>query len=140
MFQIARIEPPEWATQPRLDISRVTVAEYKAIQQRREELLRAVHTEVEAYLNNPELVYDGDEEGFPHRGRLTGTYYIGDETYVAYCEPARFEVSIECRCLEAPKPGLSREDDYLGLKVWLKCVPGRWETFEACGNTDSSSI
>jgi hypothetical protein len=44
------------------------------------------------------------------------------------------------RCLEPPKPGVDREDDYLGLEVRLKCVPGRWASFEVSRNTDSSSI
>jgi hypothetical protein len=31
-------------------------------------------------------------------------------------------------------------DGYLGLEVWLKCVPGRWASSEVLRNTDSSSI
>jgi hypothetical protein len=140
MFPMTRIEPPEWAMQPTLQYCGVTVAEYKAIRQYREELLRAVHAEVEAYLNDPQLVAEGDEEGFPHRRWLTGTYYLGDEWYEAHREPTWFQISIDCRCLSPPIPGVPCENDYLGLNVWLKCVPGRWDTFEVCGNTDSSAI
>jgi hypothetical protein len=139
-FRLTRIEPPEWATQPDLSIFRVTVAEYAAIQRHRDKLLRAVHREVEAYLNDPRQVYDGDEDGFPHRHRLTGEYYIGHELYEAHADPAVFVVSIMCRCLEPPKAGVDRDDDYLGLQVWLRCFPGRWSSFEVFRNTDSSSI
>ncbi len=139
-FRMTRIEPPGWATQPDLSITAVTVAEYAAIQRHRDKLLRAVHREVEAYLNDPRLVFDGDEEGFPHRRRLTGTYYIGGESYIAHRDPDWFQISVLCRCLERPRPGVDSEDDYLGLEVWLKCVPGRWASFEVFRNTDSSSI
>jgi hypothetical protein len=137
---MTRIEPPGWATQPDLSITAVTVAEYAAMQRHRDKLLRVVHREVEAYLNDPRLVFDGDDVGFPHRLRLTGTYYIGNESYIAHRDPAWFQISIMCRCLKLPKPGMDGEDDYLGLEVWLKCVPGRWASFEVFRNTDSSSI
>jgi hypothetical protein len=137
---MTRIEPPDWATQPDLSITRVTVAEYAAIQRHRDRMLKVVHREVEAYLNDPRLCFDGDDEGFPHRRRLSGAYYIGGESYSAQSDPAWFQVSIMCRCLEPPKAGVDRDDDYLGLEVWLKCVPGRWESFEVFRNTDSSSI
>ena len=139
-FRMTRIEPPEWATQPDLGITCVTVAEYAAIQRHREKMLKAVHREVEAYLNDPRLVFDGNEEGFPHRRRLTGAYYIGGESYTAHRDPVLFHISVMCRCLEPPMSGMGREGDYLGLEVWLKCVPGRWASFEVFRNTDSSSI
>jgi hypothetical protein len=135
---MTRIEPPGWATQPDLSITAVTVAEYAAIQRYRVELLHVVHSEAEAYLNNPELVFD--DESFPHRRRLSGEYYLGSESYIAHRDPVWFEISIMCRCLEKPKAGVPREDDYLGLEVWLKCTPDRWSSFEVFRNTDSSSI
>jgi hypothetical protein len=138
-FRMTRIEPPAWATQPDLSISCVTVADYGAIQRRRDRMLQVVHREIEAYLNDPRLYFDGDDEGFPHRRRLTGQYYIGSESYIAHSDPAWFQISIKCHCLEPPKPGVDREDDYLGLEVWLKCIPGRW-SFAVFRNTDSSSI
>lgn len=137
-FRLTRVVPPDWATQPDLSITTVTVAEYATIQRYREKLLRAVHREVEAYLNDPRLY--GEGEGFPDRMRLTGAYYIGGESYTAHREPDWFQISVQCRCLERPKPGVPRDDDYLGLEVWLKCVPGRWASFEVFRNTDSSSI
>ncbi|HLW66672.1 MAG TPA: hypothetical protein VKS79_15260 [Gemmataceae bacterium] len=139
-FRLIRIEAPEWATQPDLRIYRVTVAEYAAIQRHREEMLQVVHREVEAYLNDPRLIFDGDKDGFPHRRRLTGSYYIGGEMYETHGEPVAFVISVMCRCLESPKSGMDREDDYLGLQVWLRCCPGRWSSFEVFRNTDSSSI
>lgn len=137
-FRLTRIEPPHWATQPDLSTTGVTVAEYAAIQQHRDKLLRAVQREVEAYLNTPGLY--GEGESFPDRIRMTGAYYIGSESYIAHRDPAWFQISVRCHCLEHPKAGLNREDDYLGLEVWLKCVPGRWASFEVFRNTDSSSI
>jgi hypothetical protein len=137
---MTRIEPPAWATQPEVRIEGVTVAEFAAIQKHRTKLLRAVHHEIESYLNDPRLVFTGNNDGFPHLGRLTGEYYIGGESYSAHRDPTRFQISIMCRCLERPKPGVPREDDYLGLEVWLKCLPGRWATFEVFRNTDSSVI
>lgn len=137
-FRMTRIEPPEWATQPALHITAVTVAEYAAIQRHREELLRVVHREIETYLNTSGLYGEGDS--FPDRLRMTGAYYIGSEGYIAHRDPAWFQISVMCRCLESPRAAVTRDDDYLGLNVWLKCLPGKWSSFEVFGNTDSSSI
>lgn len=139
-FRMTRIEPPAWATQPDLHITAVTVADYTAIQRHRDRMLKAVHHEVEAYLNDPRLYFDGNDEGFPHRHRLTGAYYFGGESYFSHSGPAWFQIGIKCHCLEPPKRGMDRDGDYLGLHVWLKCVPGRWSSFELFRNTDSSSI
>lgn len=137
-FRLTRIDPPDWATQPEFIIDAVTVFEFAAIQRHREKLLRAVHPEVEAYMNDPRLY--GVSESFPDRVRMTGAYYIGRESYTAHRGPTWFQISVQCRCLERPKPGVPRDDDYLGLEVWLKCVPGQWSSFEVFRNTDSSSI
>lgn len=137
-FRMTRIEAPAWATQPDLGIADVTVAEYAAIQRHRDKLLRAVHREVEAYLNTEGLY--GEGESFPDRLRLTGAYYIGSESYLGHRDPTWFQIGVRCHGPEHPKPGMNREDDYLGLEVWLQCVPGRWASFEVFRNTDSSSI
>jgi hypothetical protein len=139
-FQLIRVAPPAWATQPSRRISCITVEEYAAIQRHRDKLLNVVHCEVEAYLNDPTLVFETDEDGFPNRGRMTGAYYIADESYIAHRDEHWFQISVMCHFLEFPKPGMNREDDYLGLEVWLKCVPGQWHLFEVFRNTDSSSI
>lgn len=99
-FRLTQIPSPEWATQPDLHIDGVSVAEYTKLQNHRAKMLRVVHREIEAYLNDPRLVFDGDEEGFPHRQRLTGEYYIGSEFYMVYRDPTYFVVSLKCRCLE----------------------------------------
>jgi hypothetical protein len=138
-FTMTRVEPPEWATAPGLEITGVSVPDYEEIQRRRNEMLDIVQQEVESYLNDPQLYFDGNEDGFPHRQRLTGAYYIGGESYDAHTNPAWIQIRISCHCLEPLRSGLDREDDYLGLDVWIKCVPGRW-SFSVCGNTDSSSI
>ena len=137
-FRLTRIEPPDWATQPDLSITAVTVAEYAEIQRHRNKLLWAVQCEVEEYLNTPGLYDDG--VSFPDRLRMTGAYYIGAESYIAHRDPVWFQISIKCHCLERPKAGMDRDDDYLGLEVWLKCVPRQWSSFEVFRNTDSSSI
>jgi hypothetical protein len=132
------VDPPDWATQPCLEIDSLTAAEFATIQRHRALLLKIVHREVENYLNDPLLCPEGGS--FPDRLRLTGEYYIGAESYTAHREPDWFQISVMCRCLEHPKAGVPREDDYLGLEVWLKCVPGRWARFEVFRNTDSSTI
>ncbi len=137
-FRLTRIEPPDWATQPDLSIFNVTVAEYTAMQRHRERILWAVQREVEEYINTPDQY--GEGESFPDRLRMTGTYYIGSESYIAHRDPTWFQISVQCRCLERPKTGVPRDDDYLGLEVWLRCVPQRWASFEVFRNTDSSSI
>jgi len=139
-FQPVQIDPPTWATQPDIYIQRVTVADFTEIQRHRGALLDAVHREVEEYLNDPQLVFEADAEGFPCRSRLTGEFYVGSESYIAHSEPGWFQISVMCRFLEPPKPGMNRVDDYLGLELWLKCVPGKRGSFEVFRNTDSSSI
>ena len=135
---MTRIEPPEWTTQPDLSIANVTVADYRAIQRHRDKMLKAVHREIETYLNTPGLY--GEGKSFPDRLRMTGAYYLGGESYIAHRNPAWFQISVMCRCLKQPWAAEDRDSDYLGLEVWLKCVPGRWSSFEVFRNTDSSSI
>lgn len=118
---MTRIETPDWATRPALGITDVTVAEYAAIQRHRDKLLQAVHGEVEAYLNTAALY--GESDSFPDRLRMTGTYDIESESYIAHRDPAWFQISVLSPCLERPKAGVGRDDDYLGLEVWLKCLP-----------------
>jgi len=115
------------------------VADFDAIQQHRDQLLNAVHQEVEAYLNTPDLVFESDEDGFPNIHRLSGEYYIGDESYSTEKDPVRFVISISARCLEKPwRPGQT-EFDYLGLEVWLECRSDDWELVSS-RNVDSSAI
>jgi hypothetical protein len=139
-FQPTRIDPPGWATQPKLSIDGVTVAEFAAIQAHRDKLLAAVHREVTKYLNDPRLVFTDpdDADEFPHRDRLTGDYYIGGESYIAHRDPTWVQISVRCRFLEPTDD--DEPDDYLGLEVWLRCKPGKRVAFTKYRNTDSSVI
>jgi hypothetical protein len=137
-FRMTRIELPDWADPPDVTREGVSDDDFEAIQQHRQALLDLVQQEVEVYLNDPQLYFTSDAAGFPNRKRLTGEYYIGSELYIAHVKPAWVQISIFCRCVERAR-GSSPPGDYLGLEVWLKCVPGKW-TFEVYRNTDSSSI
>jgi hypothetical protein len=151
-FRMTRIEPPSWATQPGLRIDCVSVSDYASMQRRRDRLLKAVHTAVEDYLNDPRLYFSGDQDGFPHHDRLSGEYYIGRESYGiprVRIKPNEkpstapdlgwFQICVSCHCLEPARTREDRAHDYLGLDVWLRCDPGKW-TFSVFRNTDSSSI
>ncbi len=151
-FRMTRIEPPPWATQPDLAIEGVSVSDYRAIQRRRDRLLKAVHRTVEEYLNDPRLYFSAGEDGFPNRDRLTGEYYIGGESYAiprvrikpnekpSTARPLGWiQICVRCRCLESAGADGGHPSDYLGLDVWLRCDPGKG-TFSVFRNTDSSSI
>src|SRR4051812_46305552 len=86
-FRMTRIEPPAWAARPNLNITEVSLADYAEILRHRDLLLAIVYQEIEGYLNDPQLYFLGDQQGFPHRDRLTGEYYIGGESYSAYTDP-----------------------------------------------------
>ena len=99
-----------------------------------------VHHEVEKYLNTRGLYFKSDADGFPNRSCMTGQYYLSDESYYGNLLPGAIQISIFCRCLRRPwLPGATEPEDYLGLEVWLRCVPGKWK-FKVFRNTDSSSI
>jgi hypothetical protein len=108
------------------------------MQAAREALLMTIHTEVCAYLSDPELTFDADDD-FPNVQRLTGDYYLGDESYDIDPETGRSHVWVEARCLAHPLPQQSHPDDYLGLTVWLAFNPER-SSFSICRNTDSAVI
>jgi hypothetical protein len=114
------------------------LADYHLIQKHRTPMLKVVHNEVENYLNEPGLYYDGDEDGFPNRAQMTGEYYVSDETYESKVGPPWYRIAVQCHCLGRRVPGRGA-NDYLGLEVWLRCDPVMW-TFEVFRNTDSSVI
>jgi hypothetical protein len=136
---MTRIEAPSWATQPRLEIMNVSVAEFARIQTHRRRMLAHVNRELEAYLNDSRLYFTGTADGFPNRDRMTGEYYLGGESYIAHADPTWFQIGVMCHCLEQPWGPFVRVKDYLGLEVWLRCTPRRW-SFSVFRNTDSSSI
>ena len=133
-----QIPTPEWAKPLDPSLEGLRLSEYEALQERRAGLEQAVHAEVEAYVNNPELCVDGGA-GFPQLQRLTGEYYIGSESYEREVAPLAYRIAVLCRCLERSSSLQKEPSDYLGLEVWLRCEPAAW-TFTICRNTDSSSI
>jgi hypothetical protein len=139
-FRMARISRPAWADEPTITREGVTDADYRGIQARRAAMLDAVQQEVEKYLNTRELHFKTDADGFPNRSCMTGQYYLSDESYYGNLLPGAIQISIFCRCLQRPALlDTTEPEDYLGLEVWLRCVPGEW-SFEVFRNTDSSSI
>ena len=77
-----------------------------------------IHSAVEEYVNDDDLTVD--EEWFPNRTDLEGSYYLGDEHYGGEFpideDWPRLPLSIRARCL-GDEGGAIR--DYLGLEVHL---------------------
>jgi hypothetical protein len=117
-FSMRRIPAPPWAIQPDVRLYEMQLSVYRAIQDYRGRILEVVQNEVEAYLNEPGLYFEG--EGFPDRSRLTGEYYLGDESYKQHVNPLWIQIGIMCRCLSQRE---TFDHDYLGLEVWLRCDP-----------------
>ncbi len=138
MFQATRIAVPAYARKADVWLHNMKLADYNEIQVHRGELLGVIHEEVESYLNTTELVYDSDE-GFPSLARLTGFYYISDETYETHVNPLWYQISIQTHFLEKPWMDNQEDFDYLGLQVWVRCDPEAWR-FSIFRNTDSSVI
>jgi len=137
-LRMTRIESPAWARTRRVSFEDVNAADQEAIEQRRNLVLAMVHSAVEDYVNDPEVCFEDHEDYFPKRSRLTGEYYVEREFYKYREDKARFQIMIMCHCLEGPKAGVDRDDDYLGLDVWLNCEPGTWNL--SWSTTNSSSI
>lgn len=139
-FRMKRIDRPRWANVPDIWLNEIRLADFEVIRTRRDRMLKVVHKEIESYLNTEGLYYDDPEdEGFPNRVRMTGDYYISDESYAVDDDTGGFLISIRCHCLGRRVAKNRRPDDYLGLEVWLRCEPPRW-TFTVFRNTDSSVI
>ena len=138
MFNIRRIDLPAYARNPDVWLHNMKLKDHDGIQSHREELLDVVHKEVEEYLNTPDLVYDSDD-GFPSLTRLSGDYYISDESYEMHVNPIVFRISIQTHFLEKPSMENQEDFDYLGLQVWIQCDPATW-SFSVFRNTDSSAI
>ncbi len=132
-----RIAAPAWAKAPDAVLNSVRLSEYRAVQEHRAALLRAVHDEVQRYFDDTDLVFES--ESFPSRGRLTGEYYLGEESYEMHVGPVWIQIGVACHCLERANGSGRPEQDYLGLNVWVRCDPQAW-SFEVFRNTDSSSI
>ncbi|TKR29492.1 hypothetical protein FCE95_15250 [Luteimonas gilva] len=132
-----RIPTPLWARPTDASLyDGVRLSDYHLIQSHRDRLLDAVHDELDAYLNSDAIFGAGD---FPNRERLTGEYYIADESYAQHTGPLWIQIGIKCHCLEYPINAGQIDLDYLGLEVWLRFEPASG-AFSIFRNTDSSSI
>ena len=131
-FRVSQIEVPAWARRLQVHLEGVSESDFATLQRHRAALVASVHSAVEKWLDGV-----GENAPFPDRAKLTGNFYVGDELYERGDEGS-IRISIFCRCLERPKLGSGREDDYLGLEVWLNYVEGS-ATFEV-SDIDSSSI
>jgi hypothetical protein len=131
------VPAPDWADPAEVWLYDIRLSNYQAIQEYRPRMLEAVHEAVEKYLNTRGLYFSSDDY-FPNRKRMTGEYYLGDESYHGNVSGG-FKISVYCRCLQkAWLPEQTGPDDYLGLNVWLFCAPGKWSfKVEA---TDSSAL
>jgi hypothetical protein len=136
--QMTLIPTPAWARKSDIWLRNIKLADYYAIQVRRSELLLVVHREVERYLNTSELVAES-EEGFPNTYRMSGEYYICDESYGVQVNPVRFTISVMARCLERASSPSQIDRDYLGLEVLCECFPDGWR-FVSEGDVNSSVI
>jgi hypothetical protein len=137
-MKMNRINPPSWATAPRVTCEGISDDVFARLRAAREAMLSAVHQEVSAYVSDPLLVFDSADD-FPSIQQLTGDYYVGDEYYHVGPETGRYKISVMARCLAHPLPTQTAPDDYLGLEVWLES-DADCRTFSKCRNTDSSVI
>ena len=149
---LRRVPPPAWARPVEVKFVGVDEEIRAALHRHRVRMLGVVHAEVKDYLDNTfdpcdeEDVFGEDEEPFPHRPRMTGTYHIGRESYFTAPPDPEFgtpevRAAITCHFHEHPRPGFTDEDgwDYLGLEVWTRFDPAAG-TFVIDRNTDSSAI
>lgn len=135
---MTRISRPSYARLPDIWLHHIKRSDDYAIRDRHPEVLEIVHQEVESYLNEPELIFETDD-GFPSLSRLTGQYYIADESYTLHVGPPWYQIGIQTHFLEHPWHAGQTNFDYLGLEVWICCDPETW-SFTVFRNTDSSSI
>jgi hypothetical protein len=93
-FDVRRIPIPPWARTPDVWLD-LKLSDYHAMQAHRERMLEVVHRMIEDHLNRSGYVAEsGDEaapglEAFPSAGRLSGEYYLGDESYKMEFGPVR---------------------------------------------------
>lgn len=138
MLNVTRISRPPYARLPDIWLHHIKLADYYSIRERYAEVLEVVHQEVADYLNTPGLVFES-EDGFPSLSRLTGQYYIADESYTLHVGPPWYQIGIQTHFLERPWYADQTDFDYLGLQVWIRCDPDTW-SFSVFRNTDSSSL
>ena len=138
MLKLTRITKPDYATKAEVRLENIKQSTYQSIQHHRTEMLAVVDREVAAYVSDSGLV-GNEDASFPSSSKMTGEYYIGDESYCAHVGPVWIQVGIQTRFLEKQWRDDQKDFDYLGLEVWIRCVPDDW-SFTIFRNTDSSSI
>lgn len=137
---LEQIEVPAWARKPKVTLEGLDPSEYLETQKHRKTILNTVFKEVTEYLSTDYLVGYGDEDMFPNLSKMSGEYYVENESYEKEIEEGKifFYIGIMTHFLEN-RNRRGEEDDYLGLHVWIKGDPSDW-TFSIFRNTDSSSI
>lgn len=148
MLKVYQIDPPSWARKPEINLEEeFGEFEHQRLHMLRAVLLRQVQEIVEKYLGDESAQQEADgERGFPDITKMTGEYYIADESYHQYvkqCPPNRGQkslwFSLMVRCLEKPFVENQQNFDYLGLEIHFK-----WDVetgqFIHYGDIDSSSI
>lgn len=122
-FQPVCIERPEWAREPDLWLDRIRLRDYQLLQSHRSSILKLVQNEVTQYLNTDDLVFFDPADGFPVLPRMTGEYYISDESYMGHVGPCWYEIRIQTHFLERQWMDGQTDFDYLGLEVCLRYDP-----------------
>ncbi|HET6249987.1 MAG TPA: hypothetical protein VFE47_20015 [Tepidisphaeraceae bacterium] len=132
-----RINLPPWARPPVVDSKDVNDRGNKQLDAMRSLVLSAVQDAVQGYIDDVNLVFDRESDGFPAREMLTGDYYIGDEDRAPGATYKLFHLWVMARCIGIC-PTRHKPDDYLGLNILLDvdCDEG---TAELMG-VDSSVI
>src|SRR5579871_5979155 len=113
---VKEVRRPRWARRPIVDKEgaegraafRAFAPHWKAIRQH-------IHKEWERTVNDPEMVFLSEEEGFPVKSELSGKYYYSDRSYGCRSFRGRdcYELVVMVHCLGAQVPA----DDYLGLEM-----------------------
>ncbi|WP_146855351.1 hypothetical protein [Brevifollis gellanilyticus] len=141
------IAPPAWARPLERYVDGFGEENLAEVMAQRAAILAAVQQAVQRYIDNPQLTADTAAEWFPARERLTGEYYIGEESYWQIQDtkfhrqscPAGHHFSYMARCLEYVWHENQTGQDYLGLEVHFAWDPLS-KTFLHEGDVDSSSI
>ncbi|SMP80461.1 hypothetical protein SAMN06265222_1541 [Neorhodopirellula lusitana] len=133
---IKRIARPKWTREFIVDVE-IPQERFREIQSARADLESAVHESVVDYLTEPDICFDDDN--FPSTRQMNGEYYLGDEWYVHHADTDVYHCSVMARCL-AVSAGERPLDDYLGLEVHLRWVPGNGSFDKSWGSVDSSAI
>lgn len=123
MLKMTRIDPPHWAPDYARHVTDYLGDDGEASQRAFEPLLAQIHAnlddKINAFVNDPRQCFQG-EDMFPCRGRLSGHYYIGSQTFEGYSGDGDYQLWIQVRCLEQAQ---NEQADYLGLEVICSFTP-----------------